>query len=244
MRCAIVDDEELARKLLTDYVSKVPELKLVGTCESAIAAQSLLQQQDVELLFLDIQMPDLTGIELLKALKHQPLTVLTTAYAEYALEGYTLDVIDYLLKPVSFDRFFQAVTKALEFSRYRQASPAKEQESVPLAAPPSSQDYFFVKSDYKIVKINFSEVLFIEGMREYVRIHTEGQKIMTLLLMQKLEEMLPTTMFARIHRSHIISIGKIDEIQGNTVRLGDHQLPVSKGYKEQFLQQINRHDSF
>ena len=244
MKCAIVDDEELARKLLTDYVGKVPELTLVGTCESAIAAKSLLQQQAVDLLFLDIQMPDLTGIELLKVLKHPPLTVLTTAYSEHALEGYTLDIIDYVLKPISFDRFFQAATKALEFARYRQPQPSTGNLLTPPTTSSPAPDYFFVKSDYKIIKISLPEVIFIEGMREYVRIHTERQKIMTLLSMQKLEEMLPATRFARIHRSHIVNLAKIDEIQGNTVYLGDHQLPVSKGYKDRFMKQINHHRSF
>ena len=241
MKCAIVDDEELARKLLTDYVSKVPELELVGTSENAIAAKSLLQQHTVDLLFLDIQMPDLTGIELLKVLKNPPLTVFTTAYSEHALEGYSLDVVDYLLKPISFDRFFRAVNKALEFASYRQSHHPPTSSS---AHSPSSTDYFFVKSDYKIIKIDFSEVIFIEGMREYVRIHTDEQKIVTLLSMQKIADMLPTTVFARIHRSHIINMAQIDEIQGNTVYLGGHQLPISKGYKEQFLKQINRYNSF
>ena len=243
MRCAIVDDEELARRLLSDYVSKCSEWELVGTSENAIAAKSLIEQQPVDLLFLDIQMPDLTGIELLKVLSSPPLTVFTTAYTEYALEGYNHDVIDYLLKPISFERFFRAITKAQEFLRYRSANvPA---ESTPAASDSvPAQDYFFVKSDYKIVKINFAEVVFIEGMREYVRIHTENHKVMTLLSMQKMEEMLPSSMFARIHRSHIVNLSKIEEIQGNTVYLGNQQLPVSKGYKEQFLKQINRYGSF
>lgn len=243
MKCVIVDDEALARRLLADYVSKVPELELVGACDSAIAAKSLVQQQEVDLLLLDIQMPDLTGIELLKILPSPPITIFTTAYAEYALEGYNLAVIDYLLKPISFERFFQAVTRAQEFLRYRSTSVPEKNAAV---APNSvvDQDYFFVKSDYKIVKINFAKVIFVEGMREYVRIHTESQKVMTLLSMQKMEEMLPSAMFVRIHRSHIVNLSKIDEIQGNTVYLGTRELPVSKGYKEQFLKQINRLNLF
>ena len=245
MKCAIVDDEALARKLLTNYVEKIPELELVAACSNAIAAQSLLQKQEVDLLFLDIQMPDLTGVELLKAVKQAPLTIFTTAYAEYAVEGYSLDVIDYLLKPISFDRFFQAVNKAIDYhQRYPALADAKEDKAV--APPVLSTDatYFFVKSDYKIIKINFSDVLFIEGMREYVRIHTVDQKIMTLLSMHKLEEILPATIFARIHRSHMLNISKISEIQGNTVYIGDVQLPISKGYKEAFLKQINQYNSF
>ena len=243
VKCAIVDDEALARKLLTNYVGKIPELTLVATCQNAIEAQSLLQQQEIDLLFLDIQMPDLTGIELLKAVKKPPLTILTTAYSDYALEGYSLDVIDYLLKPISFGRFFQAVSKALAFLHHPVVG-SSEGESE--AGPPmlSATDYFFVKSDYKIVKVNFSEVLFIEGMREYVRIHTEAQKIMTLLSMQKLEEMLPSSIFTRIHRSHIVNVSKISEVQGNTVYISDVQLPVSKSYKEAFLQQINHFNTF
>ncbi len=243
MKCVIVDDESLARRLLADYVSKVPELELVGACDSAIAAKTLVRQQEVDLLLLDIQMPDLTGIELLKILPTPPITIFTTAYAEYALEGYSLDVIDYLLKPIPFDRFFQAVTRAQEFLRYR-SSKTSEKKAPSASEPAAVQDYFFVKSDYKIIKIDFAEVIFVEGMREYVRIHTERHKVITLLAMQKMEEMLPSAMFARIHRSHIVNLSKINEIQGNTVYLGNHQLPISKGYKEQFLKQINRLDLF
>ena len=234
MNCLIVDDEALARRLLADYVSKIPDIKLVATCLSALEAQPYLQSGNIDLMFLDIQMPELTGIAFLKSLTKKPLTIFTTAYSEYALEGYALDVIDYLVKPIPFERFYQAVNKAKEYLGSTTDSTISTSEE-------KAQDYFFVKADYKILKIAYDEVLFIEGLREYVRIHTKNQKVITLLSMNKLEEVLPSNRFIRIHRSTIINISQIDLVQGNMVVIGDHQLTISKSQKERFYTKIN-HD--
>lgn len=233
IRCLIVDDEALARKLLENYVSKLPELELVGKCESAIQAARILEEEVIDLLFLDIQMPDLSGIDLLKSLSEAPVTIFTTAYSQYALEGYPLDVTDYLLKPIAFERFFQAVQKALEYIQLKQQNPPSLESS-----PLSHKDYFYIKADYKIIKVKYKDILFIEGLREYVRIHTDSQKIITLLSMARLMEVLPKDSFFRIHRSYIINLDQIQEIQGNLVIIAQEALPVSKSQKEAFFKHI------
>ncbi|HNA57362.1 MAG TPA: response regulator, partial [Chitinophagales bacterium] len=165
-RCLIVDDESLALRLMEDHVSKVPGLEIVGKCRHALEALQVLQREEIDILFLDIQMPDLTGVELIKILKHKPAIILTTAYAEYALEGYQLEVVDYLLKPIALDRFLQAVRKAQEWVDLRKQAP-----SVPQTTKP---DHFFVKSDYKQMRINYADVTHVEGLREYVSIYAGG----------------------------------------------------------------------
>lgn len=221
MKTLIVDDEALARKLLTDYVSKVPELELVGVCEDAIEASAFLKQHQVDLLLLDIEMPGLTGVELLKSLQEQPITIFTTAYEQYALKGYELQVIDYLLKPFPFDRFFGAINKALDYFNL-QSKPSQ---------PAEKKDYFFIKADYKIQKIYYSEMLYVEGMREYVRIHTTSRRITVRQSMNRLEESLPDN-FIRIHRSHIINLDKLDSISPHGVTVAGQELPVSKSYRD------------
>ena len=249
LKCILVDDESLARKLLTSYIVKIPELELVATCENALQAKAALQKQAIDVMFLDIQMPDLTGIELLKMLKHKPITILTTAYSEYALEGYQLEVIDYLLKPISFERFILAVDKAREYLDLKKLqSNQNTQQTEPTNEEPSNtlihKDYFFVKADYKIIKIIFDEIFYIEGLREYVRIHTQAQKVITLLSLNKLESVLPKNKFFRIHRSFIINLDKIQEIQGNMVVVDNQSLTVSKSQKEEFFELIKRHGLF
>lgn len=238
LKCVIADDEYLARTLLADYVGKIPSLELVGLAENAMLATDLLQQHSVDLLFLDIQMPNLTGIELLKSLKNPPTVIFTTAYSEYALEGYQLNVIDYLLKPIPFPRFFEAVTKAIKHIELHKGS---QQESRILKENTSSakpKSYFFVKSDYKILKVNFEEIVYIEGLREYVSIYTEKKRIVSLLSMKELAaETLPNN-FKRIHRSHIINIDKITAIQGNTVQIENQSFSIGKSYREAFFKFI------
>lgn len=233
MNCLIVDDEHLARKLLSAYITKIPELTLAGECENAVQALSLLQQQKIDLMFLDIQMPDLTGVELLKTLKHKPLVIFVTAYAEYALEGYELDVIDYMLKPVAFDRFVLAVNKAAEQHRLRNHSfQSQEIEVVP------GKDYFFVKVDYKLVKVRYDEILFVEGMREYVNIQTAQRRHIVYQSMKNMETLLPEGKFARVHKSYIVAMDKIKSLYGNVVEIGEKEIPIGKSYKEEFLKKI------
>lgn len=234
LKCIIVDDESIARKLLSDYVAKVPELELVSTCSSALQAMNSLKSAKVDIMFLDIQMPDLTGLDFLKVLPNKPATILTTAYSEYAVQSYELDVADYLLKPIDFDRFYKAVSKvismhALADSRLRQ--PAAEQNTV---------DKLFVKADSKIIKVAFDEIVDIKAQGPYVQIITTGgSKIMSLCSMSKLEDLLPKN-FYRTHRSHIVNINHIDSIEGNTIHFKDHSAALSKNKRSEFLGLIDQ----
>lgn len=236
--CIIVDDETLARELLTVHIAKLPYLEILATCANAIEAKFALEKHQPDILFLDIQMPNLTGLELLRMLKRRPATILTTAYSEYALEGYELDVLDYLLKPIEFERFFKAVSKAVDWLDRGQTSVS----SIPIPAPviEPQDNYFFVKTDYKMVKVVFSDILFIEALQKYVRIHTPSVRLVTLMSMSQLEETLPTGQFVRIHRSYIVNLDKIDSIEGNIVHIGKQQLPLSKGQREAFLEWVKR----
>lgn len=235
--CIIVDDEALARELLAGHIAKILHLEILATCANAIEAKFALEKYQPDILFLDIQMPNLSGLDLLRMLKKQPATVLTTAYSEYALEGYEFDVLDYLLKPIEFERFFKAVSKAVEWLDRGKATAYPPTNTV--AAKPQG-DYFFVKSDYKILKVVFGEILFIEALQKYVRIHTTGQRIVALMSMSHLEEILPVGQFVRIHRSSIVNLDKIDSIEGNLVRIEKHQLPISKGQREGFLEWVQK----
>jgi DNA-binding LytR/AlgR family response regulator len=237
--CIIVDDETLARELLVDHCQKIPDLEIKALCSNAIAAKTALEQFTPDILFLDIQMPDLSGFELLRILKKQPATIITTAFSEYAIEGYELDVLDYLLKPIEFDRFFKAVSKAIEWLKRGNETQLTDTN---LALINSSlevkENSFFVKSDYKTVKVVYDEILYIEALQKYVRIHTVHQRIVTMMSMSSLEELLPKAGFLRIHRSYIANLKKIDSIEGNTIHIGKYQLPVSKGQKEDLLKWV------
>jgi two-component system, LytTR family, response regulator len=241
INCLIVDDELLARRLLSDYVGKIPELKLIATCASAMEAQGFLQKQRIDLLFLDIQMPDVTGISLLRSLSNKPVTIFTTAYAEYAVQGYELFVLDYLLKPISFERFFQAVSRAVEYINLLHTKTFPPNAGVEaLPAGDISNEYIFVKSDYKIHKIAHSDIDVIEAYGEYILIYSGRQKIMTLGQMGKMEQMLPKPDFVRVHRSFIVNFSKIDAIQGGTIYIGERQVPLSKGYRDAFMELVQK----
>ncbi|HMU69428.1 MAG TPA: LytTR family DNA-binding domain-containing protein [Chitinophagales bacterium] len=226
-RCLIVDDESLALRLMEDHVSKVPGLEIVGKCRHALEALQVLQREEIDILFLDIQMPDLTGVELIKILKHKPAIILTTAYAEYALEGYQLEVVDYLLKPIALDRFLQAVRKAQEWVDLRKQAPSVPQTT--------KQDHFFVKSDYKQVRINYADVTHVEGLREYVSIYAGGKRIVTLETMKNMEQLLPSDLFMRVHKSYIVNTSRIKSINGNQIELGEIRIPLGKVFRAQVL---------
>ncbi|CAG4999985.1 Sensory transduction protein LytR [Dyadobacter sp. CECT 9275] len=243
--CLIVDDEVLARRLLADYVNKIPSLHLAGTCASALEAQVVLQQRQVDLLFLDIQMPDLTGISFLQSLSSRPVTIFTTAYTEYAIKGFELSVLDYLVKPISFERFFQAVSKAAEYISYTSTARKDTESSEPQLQEKSLEtNYLFVKADYKIHKIHYMEIDYIEAYGEYIRIHTDRGKILTLVALGKMEETLPRSQFIRVHRSYIINFAKIDTIQGNMIFVKGNEVPLSKSYREEFMRLINKDELF
>jgi len=237
LNCIIVDDEPLARKLIADYVQKVPTLHLVASCADPLTAMEVLRDHKIDLMFLDVQMPELTGITLMKSLQKKPLVILTTAYSEYALQGYELDVVDYLLKPITFERFIMAVDKAAQ--RATGVAPPHEPERVQASAEPSSA-FVFVKDGTKLVKVRLRDILFVEGLKDYVTIHTPTQKIISLQRLKMLESQLPPERFIRIHNSYIVAIEAIDVIHKSEVQIGDKFLPVGETYRKSFKEAIDR----
>lgn len=234
IRCLVVDDEELARTLLENYIGRLPNLQLIAACANPLDAFAVLQQQPVDLLFLDIQMPELTGIALLRTLTQKPAVVFTTAYAEYALEGYALDVTDYLLKPFSFERFVQAVNKAIGRLRPKTAP----DPLLPDQGAPPGKDYLLVKADHKMHRLKFEEIQYIQSMREYVAFHTLAGRVISLNSLKNLEEQLPPERFIRIHKSYIVAIDKIDMLEGNTIQVGKEKLPVGASYREELIKRV------
>lgn len=233
VRCLVVDDEELARTLLSNFIGRLPSLELAASCANPLEAMVVLQQQSIDLLFLDIQMPDLTGIEFLRTLPRKPIVIFTTAYAEYALEGYALDVTDYLLKPFSFERFLQAVNKAIALLQ------AKANTGAAVAVDTvSAKDYILVKADHKMHRLRFDDILYIQSMREYAAFYTAAGRILSLSSLKNLEEALPPERFIRIHKSYIVAISKIDTLEGNMVQIGKEKLPVGANYKEELVRRV------
>jgi two-component system, LytTR family, response regulator len=228
IRCVVIDDEPLARQLLSDFIKKVPELQLEGTFSSALKSLELLRKKQVDVLFLDIQMPDITGIEFLKTLENRPLVVFTTAFAEHALEGYELDVADYLLKPFDFNRFLKSVNKITQ----RLTSATKSENN-------KKADSIFVKDGTKLVKIELNSIRYIKGSREYVTIVTNDKKIMSLQTMKNLEEELPAD-FVRIHNSYIVPLPAIDTVFKNKIEIGRESFPIGITYKKKFFEELQR----
>jgi DNA-binding LytR/AlgR family response regulator len=240
LRCIAVDDEPLALDIIESYISKLPFLQLVKTCSSATEAMQVLQEEQVDLMFLDIEMPELTGIQFLNILKHQPLIIFTTAYPDYALEGFNQDAVDYLLKPIPFDRFLKAVTKAQE--RLQRNAKSTEAPAAVAPAATAEHDFMFVKADYKTIRVDFRDILWIEGLKDYIIIQTKDQKIITLLSMNKMMEKLPDSKFLRVHRSFIVSLQKIDSIEKSRIRIGSKEIPIGEVYKEQFLKWVEENN--
>ncbi len=228
IKCLAIDDEYLALNILKRYVAKVPFLELTDTSKSALSAIEILAVNEIDLLFLDIQMPDISGLEFLKTLKNPPLVILTTAYQEYALSGYENDVIDYLLKPIRFERFLKAVNKAREQLELRKS--VQPQISVPL--PKNQKEYCFIKSGYKMEKVFFKDILYIEGQKEYIYVYTKDKKYVKLQSMNRFITGLPDEEFIRIHKSYIVATNKIDAIYGNTIEIGQISLPIGRSYKD------------
>lgn len=241
IRCLVVDDEPLALHIVEDYISKVPFLQLVKSTTNPIEALTLVQQGDVDLVFLDVQMPELTGIQFLKIANGKAKVILTTAYPEYALEGYELDVVDYLLKPIAFDRFFKSVQKAQAIIQ-----PSAKQIAVPEPVQQQQQpqndflsDFIFIKSEHKIQKVYLRDILFIEGLKDYISIFTPAERIITLQNMKKMEDALPERHFIRVHKSYIVSLNKIDSIERSRIWIGDKIIPVGDTYRDPFFKIID-----
>ncbi|WP_276345815.1 LytTR family DNA-binding domain-containing protein [Daejeonella sp. JGW-45] len=232
IRCLVVDDEPLALDILEDYISKVPFLTLVKTTTSAIEGLSLVQSDAIDLVFLDVQMPELTGIQFLKIINGKCDVILTTAYSQYALDGYELDVVDYLLKPIAFDRFYKAAQKVLQNNGNGQPSTSEQ------PAPQGSHDFIFVKTEHKIQKIYLDDILYIEGLKDYISIFTKSERIITLQNMKKMEESLPAKSFIRVHKSYIVAVGKIESIERSRIQIGEKIIPIGDTYREYFFKQI------
>ncbi|WP_276483170.1 LytR/AlgR family response regulator transcription factor [Paraflavitalea pollutisoli] len=228
MNCLIVDDEPQARKLLSTYISSIPGCVIGGVCRSAMEAYEALQTGKIDLLFLDIKMPVISGTDFLRSLKNPPLVIFTTAFDKYAMEGYELNVVDYLLKPIALPRLLQAVDKA--WARYK--------ERIFVAAPPAP-DYTFVRQEHKLVKVLFSDIRFVEGMQNYIKLHLTTGSMMVSSTMKAFEKILPDGQFIRIHRSYIASIAFITAIRNNQVEMRDLDLPVGLSFKDDLLKSIN-----
>jgi len=226
INCLVVDDEPIARKGIMEYIRQIDYLNAVAQCKSAAEAAGLLQKHKIDLIFIDIQMPKLSGIEFVKALAEPPLIIFTTAYSEYALEGFELDVVDYLLKPISFARFFKAAEKAQSYFHAR-----NKDVSI-------TRDFFFIKCNGKIEKIMMAEVIYIEAMANYVIIYTKQKKYITYLTFSGIEEQLPANLFVRIHKSYLVAISAIQTIDGNEVITSAMKLPMSKNYRNDVMSRI------
>jgi DNA-binding LytR/AlgR family response regulator len=226
--CIITDDEPFARKGLQGYIEKIDFFDLKAVCEDALQLGAVIRQQPVDLLFLDVQMPHLTGIEFIKALPNPPKVIFTTAYEQYALQGFELDVLDYLLKPISYERFFKAAWKAHDYFASK-----SNHDTAPA-------NYLFAKANGKLEKIVFDEILFIEGMENYAAVHFANKKLIIHTTIKALLEKLPAGRFIQTHKSYIASVDKIGSIEGNIIHIGPHQVPISKYLREAVLGQIIR----
>lgn len=238
INCIAIDDEPLALDIIKAYCAKVPFLNLLGTFSNAIDTLEYLRHNTVDLMFLDIQMEELTGIQLLNSLKNTPLVVFTTAYDQYALQGFDLDVLDYLLKPIPFERFVKAANKALEQMQKGKEAFSENQER---AAVSNTNTFFFVKTETRIEKVNASEVLYVEGMGDYWRIVTKTRRIMTLMNAKGIEEILHEPGFCRVHKSFFVALDKIEFVERKQIKIGEVMIPVSDTYQKNFFELIEKH---
>ena len=229
IKCLVIDDEPLAQRVIEKYAEDLPFLEIMHKCDHAMDALELLKTNETDLIFLDINMPKLTGIEFLRTLKHPPLVIITTAYAEYAIQGYDLNVLDYLMKPFSFERFVKAVQKAQETLLKRD-----QYETESISPEPAEDDFIFIKSSKKTFRVNFTDILFVEALGDYVKIFTTDKMIVSYLSMKNLEKLLPPKNFPRIHKSYIIAMSKVELIEGNHVKIKDRRIPIGTNYKAEF----------
>lgn len=234
LRCVIVDDEPLARECIENYVAKVDYLQLTGTVTNPVELDQLLEAHPANLIFLDIQTPLINGIDYLKMTPNPPMVIITTAYPSFALEGFQLDVLDYLLKPITFDRFFKAVTKAKDYFSLKQKSFA----TLDAAKADTLEDYFFIKCDSKYERIYINDILYVQALENYVNIYTSKRKYLTLLNLKSVEENLHGHAFIKVHKSYIVSIPKIEAIENNDILIQGTRIPISRSYREETIDRI------
>ena len=231
INCIVIDDEPLARKGIKEYIEELDFLNLIGEFDSPIKANTLMSTSDVQLIFLDIQMPKITGLDFFKTLQHPPPVIFTTAYPQYALDGFNLNALDYLVKPISFERFLKAANKAKEYYELR----LKNQK---ISGKEESPDHVFIKADGKLIKILFENILFVEALQNYIAVHTKEKKYISYLTLQSLLEFLPTSGFVKTHKSFIVSVNKVDSIEGNNLQIGQHHIPISRSLKEEVMEKL------
>lgn len=229
IRCIIIEDERLAQDVIKNHLQKAGRFKLVGTYRNAVEAKEALEKEEVDLIFLDIQLPGMTGLNFLRSLSNPPFVVFTTSYPEYALESYEFNVIDYLLKPVSYERFSKTVDKIIDGNIFK--APTTE-------IKPSYREHIFIRSDSKFFRVSFSDIIYIEGMKDYLKIHTTEHDIVTHQTMGEMENILPPGQFIRIHKSYIIAVARIKAVFGNSVDMGKTQLPIGLNHKENIMRYI------
>ncbi len=237
MKCIILDDKPLSQNTLADYIDHVPYLELVAKCTNAFEAFEILQNQRIDLIFLEVILPNVSGIDFIKSLENKPMFIFTTTYSEYAIEGYNLSALDYLIKPITFDRFLKSVNKAYEFysfKNYKYNSGKPEKETA------NSSEFILVKADYKTIKININDILYVEGLKDYIKIYTttSSKPVITLNSLKNMQQNLPSDKFSRIHKSYIISLDHIKVINKAQVVIGDTYIPIGESYKNFFLNEM------
>ena len=231
INCVIVDDEPVARKILESFVAKIPNLNLVQSCKNAMEAFDVANKHNIDLFFLDINMPDVSGLSLAKTINKKSKIIFTTAYREYAVDGFDLQAVDYLLKPIAFDRFLQAVNKFFETKVAINTTPKIEENTL-------KSNYIFVRSERKMVKVNFDEILYVESLSDYIKIYTKDTVLVTRETISNLEVKLPSQQFLRVHRSYIVNLNKIDSYTNEFVEINKNAIPISRTYKENVLKKL------
>ncbi len=235
MKALALDDEPLALRVIQSHAAKIPFLELVHSTTNAVEALVRVQEGDIDLLFLDIQMPDLTGMQFMQLIKGKCKVILTTAYPQYALEGYEYSVVDYLLKPISFERFLKAVQKAQDVLQAPPQYIAENQAPTPIEITSIVQDFIFVKTEYKLQRVPHADILYVEGGKDYITIHTPKERILSLMTLTKIQEMLPSPQFSRVHKSWLVPINKIDSVERQRIFIGKTIIPIGDTYKEDFM---------
>lgn len=246
IRCIIVDDEPLAQRVVEKFLEDLPNFVIVAKCNDAFEAMEAVSKHTVDLMFLDINMPKLSGLSFLKTLKNPPLVIITTAYSEYAMEGYELDVVDYLKKPFSLERFLKAVQKAQERLKKPEpialgANPSSEPLPIEIASEQSTADFIFIKANKKNYKVDIDDIYFIEALGDYIKIHTSNSVLVTYQSMKKIESVLPSTIFVRIHKSYIVSLNKIKSVEGNMIEVKNEKITIGNSYKQAFQDFVDQH---